>query len=118
MLDDRLGGPADLAKADQIVPHPVIPGVAVGRAERPIEAMDPSQERQAQGAPAGTAEFLVDIAFLAAEAAELSIEARPGGAAAGEQSQPMHGNVERRAIGIVCARVALPIARTCRHARP
>src|SRR5262249_47374197 len=53
--------------------------------------------------------------LLAAETAKVAMEARPRLATAGEQTQAMHFNFERIAIGIASGGIRLPGAE---HARP
>lgn len=77
---DFVGIVADFFEADEGVADAVFPVVGVGRAYRAVEAVQPAEEGQSERAAAALADFFVDIAFFAAEAAEARVEAGPGGA--------------------------------------
>src|SRR5437763_663045 len=86
--------------ADQIVDDAVAQIDAVRHTVGTAKAMRPAQPRQAQAAPAELAKLLMDITLFASETSEMGVEAGPLLAAAGEQSQPLHRNLERLALRI------------------
>ena len=99
----------DLAVADQVIGNPIAQTDRVRHARGPAEPVDPAQPGQAQAAPAELSELLMDVPLLAAEPAKRGIEARPGRAAAREQPEPLHRDVEGLAIGMLAtARVESP----------
>ena len=98
MINDRLLVQPHLLKADQVVADAVLPFEAVLRAMRAAETVGPWNERRAQTAPAIVANFLVDIALFAAEAAETLVEAGPCGLAADEHAKPLHLDFKRRVV--------------------
>src|SRR3984957_8231285 len=76
---------------------------------RADESMGPPHRRMAQNPSACPAYLLVQVALLAAEAAEPRVEARPGPTAAGKHPEPLHPDLEWFPAGIGDAVVEPPL---------
>src|SRR5262245_51498812 len=72
--------------------------------------MHPSQEGQAKRAATMAAKLFMDIALLAPKTAKPWIEAWPNGASTAEDTQALHGNIERWAVEILSSLIRVPAA--------
>src|SRR3954469_6099568 len=90
----------EFGMAEDVVAELVLDRQRVRRAARSPEPVHPPQPRYAQAAPARLPELLVQVAFLATEAAESRMESRPGVGAATECAETLHRDLERLTFGI------------------
>ncbi len=103
-----------LVVRDEIVADAIIPGYPIRRSKRPVESMQPAQERQTEYPPAALPELFVNVTLLTAESSQAWIEPGPGFFPAGEHAESLHRNLKRRRARIGAARIVIPLAQ---HAR-
>ena len=106
---DRGQVPANFGPGDVVVANAVLPDVRVGHARWPGKAVQPAQPGMAEDSPAALPELLVQVPFLAAEAAQAGVQPWPGVPPAGEQAQALHLDLEGLAVWLVHTRIAIPL---------